>query len=60
MLKSKEAFQLQIITKVEFLALIKPILATKVTRFCSNLSIQYSGTTNLLPKTFDIYLNTIL
>ena len=30
MLKSKEAFQLQIMTKVKFLALIKSILATKV------------------------------
>ena len=30
MLKSKEAFQLQITTKVKSLALITPILATKV------------------------------
>ena len=30
MLKSKDALQLQVIDKIKFLALIKPILATKV------------------------------
>ena len=30
MLKSKNAFQLQIITKIKFLQLIKPIITTKV------------------------------
>ena len=30
------------------------------TLFCLNSSIQYSGITNLLPKKFDRYLNTIL
>ena len=33
MLKSKDAFQLQVIDKIKFLALIKPILATKVKTF---------------------------
>ena len=42
MLKSKDAFQLQLISKIKFFALIKPILATKIKISNKTKKIQHN------------------